>query len=155
MEQTAPGVFVYLTDEQRRILCVRHSYGREKWSLPGGGIKRKESLYGAGLRELHEETGLNLKEVNMIGLFTLLKTCGTVVLLRALSFDGSLATENLDGEISERRWFTPEEIDSAERDFYPAQFKLIKWALHCAPEDSPVTHPLTMPPFEALAKGLS
>lgn len=159
MERTARGVFVYLTDEQGRILCVHHSYGQERWSLPGGKVEKGESLYGAARRELHEETGLNLLKVKMIGLFTLLKTRGHVVLLRALCSDGSLATENMDGEIAERKWFTPEEIDSAEGDFYPAQFKLIKWALHCAPGDPPIKHPLTMPltmpPVKALATDLS
>lgn len=91
----------------------------------------------------------------MIGLFTLLKTRGHVVLLRALCSDGSLATENMDGEIAERKWFTPEEINSTEGDFYPAQFKLIKWALYRAPGGPPLAHSLTMPPLEALATDLS
>lgn len=40
-----------------RVILVRHHYGDRRWMLPGGGIKRRESITECLRRELREETG--------------------------------------------------------------------------------------------------
>lgn len=45
---------------QDSILLIRSSIGSQRWSLPGGGIKKSESPKTAAIRELFEETNLNL-----------------------------------------------------------------------------------------------
>ena len=52
------GVRGLVVDEHRRVLLVRHSYGPRLWHLPGGGVKRRESLVDALRRELREEVGI-------------------------------------------------------------------------------------------------
>lgn len=52
------GVRGLVVDEEGRILLVRHSYGRLAWHLPGGGVKRRESIEDALHRELREEAGV-------------------------------------------------------------------------------------------------
>ena len=54
------GVRGLVVDEEGRILLVRHSYGRPTWHLPGGGVKRRESLVDALTRELREEVGVTI-----------------------------------------------------------------------------------------------
>ena len=54
------GVRALVVDDQQRVLLVRHSYGRPTWHLPGGGVKRRESLLQALQRELHEEVGVTV-----------------------------------------------------------------------------------------------
>ena len=56
------GVRVIATYEGRVIL-VRHHYGDRRWMLPGGGIKRRESIHECMRRELCEETGLDVGEL--------------------------------------------------------------------------------------------
>lgn len=52
------GVKCLLT-HRGQILLVRHTYGRRGvWYLPGGGVRRSEQPLAAGLREMHEELGL-------------------------------------------------------------------------------------------------
>jgi len=41
------------------ILLVKHTFGSDKWKLPGGQIKRDESPENAIQRELEEELGIN------------------------------------------------------------------------------------------------
>lgn len=60
------GVRVIAFDAAGRVLLVRHSYGSDKWMLPGGGIGRGEAPLAAGIRELAEETGCRLDHAREI-----------------------------------------------------------------------------------------
>lgn len=52
-----------------RVLLVRHSYQRG-WRLPGGGVKRGESLLDAALREAREEVGaIALEPPVLVGMY--------------------------------------------------------------------------------------
>ena len=52
------GAAAVIFDRDRRVLLVRHSYGRRGWELPGGGRKPKESLEQTVFREVREELGV-------------------------------------------------------------------------------------------------
>lgn len=55
-------VRVFVLNERAEVLLVRSWFGYQRWSLPGGGIKRGEALAGAAMRETFEETGVSLDE---------------------------------------------------------------------------------------------
>jgi ADP-ribose pyrophosphatase YjhB (NUDIX family) len=55
------GVAVLLVDGEGRVLLVRHSYGPQGWSLPGGGLGRGEDPAEAARREMREELGCELE----------------------------------------------------------------------------------------------
>ncbi|MCR5035499.1 MAG: NUDIX hydrolase [Clostridia bacterium] len=60
------GVRVIVLDEENRILMVKHVHPeRTVWMAPGGGIEEGESSAQAAVREVWEETGL---EVEITGL---------------------------------------------------------------------------------------
>ena len=48
------------------ILMLRHHYGPQNWSLPGGGVKRGEDAEAAALRELKEEVGIDAEKLRLV-----------------------------------------------------------------------------------------
>jgi 8-oxo-dGTP pyrophosphatase MutT (NUDIX family) len=51
------------------ILLVRHTYGGRKrtWELPGGGVKRREQPPAAARREVREELGVDVPDLEPLG----------------------------------------------------------------------------------------
>ena len=65
------GVRGLVVDEEGRVLLVRHTYGKPTWHLPGGGVKRRESLVQALARELREEVGVTITgPVRLLGTYS-------------------------------------------------------------------------------------
>lgn len=52
-----------------RIVLVRHPYGHPGWSLPGGGVGRREAPEAAVVRELREETGCSGVVDGLVGAY--------------------------------------------------------------------------------------
>jgi ADP-ribose pyrophosphatase YjhB (NUDIX family) len=99
------------------VLLIRHTY-QPGWFMPGGGLKRNETLEEAARRELREETGIVAGSIELAGVFTNIAQGKTdhVVLFRVYSAD---APAGNSPEIAECRWFPrsalPEGVGPASR----------------------------------------
>lgn len=63
------GTFGIITDnEERVLLCHRRDY--DLWNLPGGGVRAGESPWDALIREIKEETGLQVKPIHLTGIYS-------------------------------------------------------------------------------------
>lgn len=58
-------VIVYRDDGD--ILLVKNRFSRQKWALPGGGVKHNESYEQAAVREVLEEIGLKIYNLRYLG----------------------------------------------------------------------------------------
>jgi ADP-ribose pyrophosphatase YjhB (NUDIX family) len=57
------GVSVVITNLGGDVLLLKHSYGPNVWSLPGGGLKSGEDPLLAARREVREELGIELASI--------------------------------------------------------------------------------------------
>jgi 8-oxo-dGTP diphosphatase len=64
-----PAVGAIIWDEAGRVLLIRRGDGRG-WSLPGGIMEPGESVVEAVIREVREETGLQVEPVKLIGVYS-------------------------------------------------------------------------------------
>ncbi len=63
------GVFGIIKDnEDRVLLCLRNDYN--VWNLPGGRLEKGESPWDGVIREVKEETGLDVEIIKLIGLYS-------------------------------------------------------------------------------------
>jgi 8-oxo-dGTP pyrophosphatase MutT (NUDIX family) len=58
-----------VTNEDGHILLQRRR-DNDLWALPGGGMELTDSLPGAAVREVKEETGLDVEITGLVGTYT-------------------------------------------------------------------------------------
>lgn len=63
-----PGVAAVIFGEGGVLLQLRDDNGR--WGLPGGAVEPGESVTAAIVREVREETGLDVEPVRLIGVYS-------------------------------------------------------------------------------------
>ena len=89
------------------ILLIRNTYGRQRWTFPGGSMARGETPEDAIRREVLEEVGLHLQHLGRIGVFesTADYKRDHIVVFAAASQTRQLTIDV--AEILEARWFHP------------------------------------------------
>jgi len=63
------GVRVILFDENYKLLLIKHTVkdeNKEFWVLPGGGLEKDEYSYEGAIREMKEETGLDIEVDHLV-----------------------------------------------------------------------------------------
>jgi ADP-ribose pyrophosphatase YjhB (NUDIX family) len=64
-----PSTTAVVTDEHDRIVLIRRR-DNDLWALPGGGMELGESIVDSAVREVKEETGLDVEVTGLIGVYT-------------------------------------------------------------------------------------
>ncbi|WP_109688958.1 NUDIX hydrolase [Tumebacillus permanentifrigoris] len=95
---------VHCVIEHKKQVLMLQKPRRGWWVVPGGKVETGESLQQAVVREINEETGLELTNPQLRGVFTILvEDAGVVVnhwmlfTFQASAFQGELVTECEEG----------------------------------------------------------
>jgi 8-oxo-dGTP pyrophosphatase MutT (NUDIX family) len=120
-----PAVTAVVTDDQGRLLLI-HRTDNNRWALPGGGIEVGESVSQAVVREVREETGIDVKITGLVGIYSdprhvIAYDDGEVrqqfsLCFRARPIGGTLSGSS---ESTEVRWVPVGELEAL--DMHPAQ----------------------------------
>ncbi len=129
------GVRVIVLDDDKRILMVRQDHPeRTVWMVPGGSIEEGESSAQAAVREVLEETGLEIETCGLIWHVEEVSERGQrfVNFFRAKVTGGELKL-GMDPEFSEEnqvlaeiRFMTREEVAGLE-NVYPEFLRSELW----------------------------
>ncbi|MFQ6229949.1 NUDIX hydrolase [Nocardia sp. NPDC002869] len=133
------AVSALVQDDQGRILLIRRS-DNGKYSVPGGGLEAGETVAQAVVREVREETGIEVDVTELVGVFSnpehvIAYDDGEVrqefsICFRAQPIGGKLQTSE---ESLEVEWVRPAEL--SERDIHPSILLRIRKGLEDS--DSP------------------
>ncbi|MEM7127383.1 MAG: NUDIX domain-containing protein [Chloroflexota bacterium] len=63
-----PGVSVACFDERRRLLLADHG-GTKGWAIPGGSVDPDDLPAGTAIREMWEETQLQVEPIRVVGVY--------------------------------------------------------------------------------------
>ena len=122
--RTRLGSYAVLFDDAGRILLCRLSADEVEpgaWTLPGGGVEFGEHPDEAVLREVAEESGLEGRIEDVLGIFSKVYARSRVAggadlhfvgfLYRVVPIGGALRDE-IDGSTDTCAWFGPDELHS-------------------------------------------
>ena len=105
------GVAVAVIKAGQVLLAKREDFA--VWALPGGGIEAGESVAQAAVREVLEETGLEVELTRLVGLYSQplwLKGGSHKILFAAKVIGGVLSPQA--GEVLETGFFDPNQLPS-------------------------------------------
>lgn len=111
-----PSTTAVVVDSQGRIALV-HRKDNGLWALPGGGMELGESIEDCAIREVKEETGLDVEITGLVGVYTnprhvIEYSNGEVRQQFSLCYTTSLmgGTLTYDEESTDIAWVTPADI---------------------------------------------
>ena len=114
-----PCVGAVVRDDQGRLLLVRRGTepGRGQWSVPGGRVEPGESGPQAAVREVLEETGLQVVVGALVGVVVRTGPAGVTYVIEdfhAVPAPGAGTSPTAGDDADEARWFTDAEIESLD-----------------------------------------
>ncbi len=104
------SAFAVIFDDQRRVLVSRRP-DNGYYNLPGGGVEPHESVTEGLVRELREETSLQVCAGRLVGVYSKPQKHEIVLVFEATIVGGALQTSS---EAEEHRWLSAAELDAAE-----------------------------------------
>ena len=100
------GVFALIFNQEKQIL-LGHRRDIDWWNLPGGGMEAGETVDEAICREVYEETGLEIKVEQLIGVYSKPQKQEVVLTFLCEVIGGALQSTE---ETRESRFFAPDAL---------------------------------------------
>ncbi len=115
------GASGLIFDKAREQVLLTRREDNGRWCLPGGGMDAGESAAEACVRELLEETGLEVRVTKLIGIYTTPDILmeypdGNRIQPVAFSFEAEITGGELglSDETTEVGWYTTQEMESMD-----------------------------------------
>jgi nucleoside triphosphatase len=117
-----PTVGALIFNTENKILLVRSHKWRDKYVIPGGHIELGETNLKALIREIKEETGLDIYDIEYIGFQEFIYDEAFWKMRHYIFFDYACKTDGtkveLNSESEEYVWVTLEEANNFDVEPY-------------------------------------
>lgn len=115
------GAGAFIRNHAGDVLLVHHSYGQRNWEVPGGGSLPLESPQQTVVREVREETGLEVAAERLLGVYYQFGADGVPEMVHFF-FDCVIEGENFtpradNNEVTECRFWPIDELPRPMSDF--------------------------------------
>ena len=122
--RVVPAASAVVTDEDGRLLLAKRT-DNDLWTIPGGTMEPGETIAETAVREVKEETGIDVEVVSLVGIYSnpqhvveysdgeLRQQFSVCFVCRRIG--GDVATSD---ETSEVGYFSPDEIEAM--DIHPS-----------------------------------
>jgi 8-oxo-dGTP diphosphatase len=121
------GAFAIIRDDDGNVLVSRRS-DSGWYNLPGGGVEPNESVTEGLVREVREETGLEVEIGRLVGLYSKPQKHEVVLTFEARVVNGEPLPSD---EADFHRWASPDEIEQIR--LLPKHLERIQDALRSEP----------------------
>lgn len=128
-----PAVTAAVIDDRGRLLMI-HRTDNDRWAFPGGRLELGETVISTAVREVKEETGIDIEVTGLVGIYSdprhvIAYDDGEVrqqfaICVRAAPAGGTLRGSS---ESSEVRWVEPDDL--AGMNLHPTQRLRVAHAL--------------------------
>ena len=115
------GCSAVIFDETREKVLLTERADNKQWCLPSGGVDPGETVEETCIREVYEETGLNVRVTKLVGVYSdpnrlVEYPDGNKVHVIAMSFEAEIigGELGLSDETTDFGYFTPEEMDGLD-----------------------------------------
>lgn len=134
MENKFPKLAVdVLVEENGKILLIKRNFDpfKGKWALPGGFIEYKETVEQAAVREVKEETGIDVELEGLLGVYSDPERDPRGHVISIVFFGAKKGGKEKAGkEVQDTLWALPEKTDGIDFAFDHAiiveDYKIIK-----------------------------
>lgn len=103
-----PCVICLCVDEKEHIALIKQAYVSERFVCVAGYVKPGEAVEHTAKREVEEETGLSVLDVQYVGSYPYEKRDNLMLGFVCRVKHGDFA---LSGEVDHAAWFTPQEAE--------------------------------------------
>ncbi|MDP8927475.1 MAG: NUDIX domain-containing protein [Actinomycetota bacterium] len=103
-----------IVDDQGRVLALQRR-DNSHWEPPGGVLELGETIHDGLLREVREETGLEVVPEALTGVYKNMRRGIVALVFRCAILGGELTTSN---ESRDLRWIHPDEAHSYMAEAY-------------------------------------
>ena len=111
------GAAAIITDERGHVLMVKHSYGPLNWEIPGGAADGDETVADTAVREVREETGLEVTAERLTGMYYWAENDSHHFVFRCSMAHEGQEPLSISDETTDCGYFPPEALPRPISDF--------------------------------------
>lgn len=102
------GLVIGMLMKEERVLLIKQGYAYHLWELPGGDVEENESFTDAIIREMKEETGLDIEVKSVIAIK---EHPNQIFLIYKVESIGGTIVDKVPGEIDAVKWFSKDDVE--------------------------------------------